>query len=341
MPAANSPRPRSVSTHTTRDTIEKAAAKVKASFRRVSSRFHHHHHHDRRKSESAQYEHESESEISHVQDSSSVSTGSDVLNFGQESEERRDVKVVVGPNGSPIRHPGRVRQRLSSLLSPSTAIFPLHPSSADSSLVSRKKRRLRTASSASYVSSDYMSFSAAEDVLAQSVPARPPGVLAPDELRSSDPPAGPEASETRADTADAGQGVAPAAEPGLEASSVKATSEDEIVAGGDDDAPNPFLIDDPDDSEPATPMPPPKEEGPSPSPSHELPLEAMDVNKPVPPPPAASAPAPAVVSGSDSEPELPVLFLPQLILPTMFLPIPNVRLSFHLLWWYSKARVLY
>ncbi|KAF9048300.1 hypothetical protein BDZ89DRAFT_1057874, partial [Hymenopellis radicata] len=39
------------------------------------------------------------------------------------------------------------------------------------------------------------------------------------------------------------------------------------------------------------------------------------------------------------EEEVPDLYLPGLVLPTMFLPIPNVRrpLSFLLMWWLSRG----
>jgi len=43
------------------------------------------------------------------------------------------------------------------------------------------------------------------------------------------------------------------------------------------------------------------------------------------PPPSATAPAP---DSDDDEEEMPDLYIPALIAPTMFLPIPNVRLSY-------------
>ena len=54
------------------------------------------------------------------------------------------------------------------------------------------------------------------------------------------------------------------------------------------------------------------------------------------PPPSVSAPGPD--SDEDDE-EMPDLYIPALIAPTMFLPIPNVRLSYFkpvLTWWLSK-----
>lgn len=52
-----------------------------------------------------------------------------------------------------------------------------------------------------------------------------------------------------------------------------------------------------------------------------------NVNKDVPPPPA-----------SEAESEAPELYLPGLTMPTMFLPIPNVRLSlsYTLTWWFHR-----
>lgn len=66
----------------------------------------------------------------------------------------------------------------------------------------------------------------------------------------------------------------------------------------------------------------------------EHPLPSVDVHKAVPPPPAADS--------SDEEEEVPEIYAPGLIIPTMFLPIPNVRLSvfYSLTWWLSK-RLLY
>ncbi|KAI0289448.1 hypothetical protein BC826DRAFT_1031882, partial [Russula brevipes] len=114
---------------------------------------------------------------------------------------------------------------------------------------------------------------------------------------------------------------------------------------GDDDGeqtPNPFLVDDPEDpvsdpgSPPAAPAPvlpldpellapelpevPPAETVVlTPAPQTELPLP------PEPTTPAVDKPVPAlpVASDTESEPEVPAVHLPQLVLPTMFLPIPN------------------
>ena len=60
-------------------------------------------------------------------------------------------------------------------------------------------------------------------------------------------------------------------------------------------------------------------------------------------PPSASA-APGPDSDEDDE-EMPDLYIPALIAPTMFLPIPNVRLSYFfkpvLIWWLSKDIMSY
>ncbi|KAF9006133.1 hypothetical protein BDQ17DRAFT_332984 [Cyathus striatus] len=59
------------------------------------------------------------------------------------------------------------------------------------------------------------------------------------------------------------------------------------------------------------------------------PLLPANLNKDVPPPPSTS---------SESDEEAPDLYLPGLVIPTMFLPIPNVRRSFsnQLTWWLSR-----
>jgi hypothetical protein len=38
---------------------------------------------------------------------------------------------------------------------------------------------------------------------------------------------------------------------------------------------------------------------------------------------------------------VPAVHLPQLVLPTMFLPIPNVRMSSHLTWWLTRRTPIY
>ena len=70
------------------------------------------------------------------------------------------------------------------------------------------------------------------------------------------------------------------------------------------------------------------------SPVVSSPLSSANIHKdvPAPPPPASS-----------DEEDVPELYLPGLIIPTMFLPIPNVRrsFSFHLTWWLSKSLMYY
>lgn len=70
------------------------------------------------------------------------------------------------------------------------------------------------------------------------------------------------------------------------------------------------------------------------SPSEAAPsLLSPNLNKDVPPPPE-----------SDAESEAPELYLPALTMPTMFLPIPNVRLSlsYTLTWWfYQRPPLMY
>ena len=61
-------------------------------------------------------------------------------------------------------------------------------------------------------------------------------------------------------------------------------------------------------------------------------------------PPLPTAPAPGPDSDDDDE-EMPDLYIPALIAPTMFLPIPNVRFSYFfkpvLTWWLSKGVISY
>jgi hypothetical protein len=126
----------------------------------------------------------------------------------------------------------------------------------------------------------------------------------------------------------------------------------------DEQAPNPFLVDDPEeplsDLEPEPPTPslvpaPPPPTAPSPleaSPSESIALSPPSSQLPLPSEEPASAvpllntdkpvPAPPPTSDTESEPEAPAVYLPQLVLPTMFLPIPNVRISSHLTWWLTR-----
>jgi hypothetical protein len=127
----------------------------------------------------------------------------------------------------------------------------------------------------------------------------------------------------------------------------------------DEQIPNPFLVDDPEeplsDLEPELPTPalvvPPTPSSfpPEPSPSESITLSPVPSQlplptEPVPVPPLnidKPVPAPPPASDSDSEPEPPAVYLPQLVLPTMFLPIPNVRIRSHLTWWLTRRTSIY
>jgi hypothetical protein len=124
-----------------------------------------------------------------------------------------------------------------------------------------------------------------------------------------------------------------------------------------EETPNPFLVDDPEDPLSDTGSPPPAPVLPldpgsllpeispsesvtlSPAPSSEPPLSA----EPAPQAPAVDKPVPAlpVVSDTESEQEAPAVHLPQLVMPTMFLPIPNVRINSYLTWWLTRRIPIY
>jgi hypothetical protein len=131
-----------------------------------------------------------------------------------------------------------------------------------------------------------------------------------------------------------------------------------------EETPNPFLVDDPEDplSDPGSPLPQaapvppsldpgslllPEEEEALPSESVALspaPSELPLAPEPsVPPAVVVDKPVPAlpVVSDTESEQEAPAVHLPQLVMPTMFLPIPNVRISSPLTWWLTRRTPLY
>jgi hypothetical protein len=123
---------------------------------------------------------------------------------------------------------------------------------------------------------------------------------------------------------------------------------------------DPFLVDDPEDpvSDLGSPSPAPAalplDPGPllpdtspsesvtlSPAPTSEPPLLLAE---PAPQaPPAVDKPIPAlpVVSDTESEQEAPAVHLPQLVMPTMFLPIPNVRINSYLTWWLTRRTPIY
>ncbi|PIL25148.1 hypothetical protein GSI_13037 [Ganoderma sinense ZZ0214-1] len=71
-------------------------------------------------------------------------------------------------------------------------------------------------------------------------------------------------------------------------------------------------------------------------PEPELTPTTPNVNKAMPP-------TPALPSDDEDEEDAPELYLPGLTLPTMFLPIPNVRypLFSSLTWWFSKSAINY
>lgn len=119
------------------------------------------------------------------------------------------------------------------------------------------------------------------------------------------------------------------------------------------DVPDPFLVDDPenpmsDDEE--IPIPDVSESQqsitpaedipltrPSSSPPSTAPLPSANLNKAVPPPPESD-------DEEDEEEEAPEIYLPSLIIPTMFLPIPNVRPCFshsYLTWWLPRSLMYY
>ena len=123
---------------------------------------------------------------------------------------------------------------------------------------------------------------------------------------------------------------------------------------------DPFLVDDPEDplSDPGSPDPAPVPHPHlldpvslpleiSPSESVALSPALAPSELPLPPepaPPAVDKPVPALpVNSSDteSETEATAVHLPQLVMPTMFLPIPNVRISSHLTWWLTRRTPIY
>jgi hypothetical protein len=105
-----------------------------------------------------------------------------------------------------------------------------------------------------------------------------------------------------------------------------------------DNVPNPFLIDDDaddDEPEPVTLVP----QAPLPA------TTVVDLGKPEPLTPpvvhqTSCTPVPMAGAESDSELDVPVPHVPQLVQPLMFLSIQNVRLSFNLLWRYSPSIIL-
>ena len=122
--------------------------------------------------------------------------------------------------------------------------------------------------------------------------------------------------------------------------------------------PNPFLVDDPEDplSDPGSPTPapvPPLDPVTLPlevPPPETVALTPAQTELPLPPdpepmsPPVVDKPVPALPVSSETESETgdePAVHLPQLVMPTMFLPIPNVRISSHLTWWLTRRTPIY
>jgi hypothetical protein len=124
-----------------------------------------------------------------------------------------------------------------------------------------------------------------------------------------------------------------------------------------EETPNPFLVDDPEDplSDPGSPPPAPVlplDPGsllPETSPSESVTLSPAPSSEPIlpaepaPQAPVVDKPVPAlpVVSDTESEQEAPAVHLPQLVMPTMFLPIPNVRINSYLTWWLTRRTPIY
>jgi hypothetical protein len=117
---------------------------------------------------------------------------------------------------------------------------------------------------------------------------------------------------------------------------------------GQEEGPDPFLVEDPKEplsdpettvEEPASPPASPPAslplapELPPAAPALAQPLENVPMQTPI-----TEKPVPASPHGSDtgSEPDVPAVYLPQLVMPTMFLPIPNVRISSPLTWWLTR-----
>lgn len=135
--------------------------------------------------------------------------------------------------------------------------------------------------------------------------------------------------------------------------------QDESVFGGtvpvpavhvEEEVPDPFLVDEEGDalssedgSGPAT------RESVSPAAGHEVSLSNTASPSPLPAPPSPlpmtpnvnkDVPPPPISDSEDEEDDIPDLYLPGLVIPTMFLPIPNVRRSFSsnlLTWWLCRS----
>ena len=99
------------------------------------------------------------------------------------------------------------------------------------------------------------------------------------------------------------------------------------------EVPDPFLVDDSDSDEDL--------DNKEASPAHdvEISLAQPSESTPVIPLDANVHNAVPPDSNENVEEEVLDLYLPNLIIPTLFLPIPNVRLPFsHLIWWLSRVQ---
>jgi len=280
--------------------------KIKKGFREVKemlSPHHHHHHHE--------HEHSPDRHTEH---------------------RRRLLRRKSGPNDS---RRGPLAPVLDHLEKSNSVPIHLHisPSSRDFS-ISRK------ASSSSYSCSDIAHDDESKSLPIQATEEQSPPQIEPESEPEPEPPQ-PELQQPT---------MAVSEEP---PQSPQLSEED------GERTPNPFLVDDPEDplSDPGSP--PPASVSPLDLDPVTLPLEVPPVEPvaltpaqttlpllpdPEPVPPPVDKPVPALPvspeTGSETGDESAV-HLPQLVMPTMFLPIPNVRISSHLTWWLTRRTPIY
>lgn len=133
-------------------------------------------------------------------------------------------------------------------------------------------------------------------------------------------------------------------------SSMEIPSEDPLVSPpapvGEPEVPNPF-IEDPDAHSSGEDASVASEEPRTglvvEAPASEIELAPAEPTPTTPNVNKAMPPTPALPSDDEDEEDVPELYLPGLTLPTMFLPIPNVRypLFSSLTWWFSKSAINY
>lgn len=102
------------------------------------------------------------------------------------------------------------------------------------------------------------------------------------------------------------------------------------------EVPDPFLVDDSDSEEDLD-----TEEDPPVSDVNSFPAHPSESTSITPPTADINKAVPSPESNNDEEEEAPDLYLQELVMPTMFLPIPNVCLPLpfsHLFWWLSPER---